>query len=72
MTSLSFHVDIKIFPTTNHFIVFFQGGKCPKLPRGAVGTCVEACGLNGRCPKGELCCSNGCGHTCQKAVFGGY
>ena len=40
---------------------------CPKLEPFAIGTCGEACQEEG-CPEGELCCSNGCGHTCQKGV----
>ena len=44
------------------------GGRCPAPPR--FGTCVEACGRDGGCKAGQLCCSNGCGHTCQDAIFG--
>ncbi|XP_078344082.1 WAP four-disulfide core domain protein 18-like [Oculina patagonica] len=39
--------------------------KCPKLKPGTVGFCVEACSGDNDCPAGYLCCSNGCGHTCQ-------
>lgn len=45
-------------------------GRCPSLLPGVFGTCVEACGLDGGCKPGFLCCSNGCGHTCQRAVIG--
>ncbi|KAG6930115.1 WAP four-disulfide core domain 18, partial [Chelydra serpentina] len=41
---------------------------CPK-PSGA-GHCAELCGSDGSCPKGEKCCSNGCGHQCMR-VSGG-
>jgi len=43
-------------------------GECPALPPGTIGTCVEACSSDDICPDGQLCCSNGCGHTCQDAV----
>ncbi|KAL9958936.1 hypothetical protein ACROYT_G036013 [Oculina patagonica] len=42
--------------------------KCPKLKPGTVGFCVEACSGDNDCPAGYLCCSNGCGHTCQPAI----
>lgn len=35
---------------------------CP--PALGPGICVELC-TPGGCPGGQLCCSNGCGHTCQ-------
>lgn len=38
---------------------------CPVLSMGTFGICVEAC-TRGGCPEGQLCCSNGCGHICQK------
>ncbi|KAL3869868.1 hypothetical protein ACJMK2_042495 [Sinanodonta woodiana] len=36
---------------------------CPG-PSG-VGICVEECSSDADCPAGQMCCSNGCGHTCQ-------
>ncbi|XP_078613789.1 WAP four-disulfide core domain protein 18-like [Branchiostoma floridae x Branchiostoma japonicum] len=44
-------------------------GQCPEVTPGQVGTCVEACNNDSSCATGQLCCSNGCGHTCQEAVF---
>ncbi|XP_019620393.1 PREDICTED: WAP four-disulfide core domain protein 18-like [Branchiostoma belcheri] len=44
-------------------------GQCPEVTPGQVGTCVEACSNDSSCTTGQLCCSNGCGHTCQDAVF---
>ena len=41
--------------------------QCPDVPPGAIGSCVVAC-AEGGCPTGQLCCSNGCGRTCQAAV----
>ncbi|XP_064631971.1 BPTI/Kunitz domain-containing protein-like [Lineus longissimus] len=38
--------------------------KCPAVPTGTFGICVELCPSSG-CPDGTMCCSNGCGHTCQ-------
>ncbi|KAK3088649.1 hypothetical protein FSP39_021894 [Pinctada imbricata] len=41
---------------------------CPPVTPGMMGTCVEECSTNSQCPKGTMCCSNGCGHTCQVPV----
>ena len=41
-------------------------GVCPDLPTGVLGTCVEMCSSDAGCDPGLKCCSNGCGHTCQK------
>uniref|UniRef100_A0A3Q2FVY9 WAP domain-containing protein n=1 Tax=Cyprinodon variegatus TaxID=28743 RepID=A0A3Q2FVY9_CYPVA len=46
----------------------FAGGSasnpaCPNTD-GKVGACVELCSSDSDCPTGEICCSNGCGHTC--------
>ena len=30
-----------------------------------MGICVEACSRHTDCSADELCCSTGCGHTCQ-------
>uniref|UniRef100_A0A9L0JTR1 WAP domain-containing protein n=1 Tax=Equus asinus TaxID=9793 RepID=A0A9L0JTR1_EQUAS len=30
--------------------------------------CAELCSGDGSCPRGQKCCSNGCGHSCQIAV----
>ncbi|XP_078584278.1 uncharacterized protein LOC144866627 [Branchiostoma floridae x Branchiostoma japonicum] len=43
-------------------------GRCPDV--NGPGLCVEMCGDDSDCRPGQLCCSNGCGHTCQDAVFG--
>jgi len=42
---------------------------CPE-PMG-FGMCVEMCMSDEDCGIGEMCCSNGCGHTCQKAICEG-
>ncbi|XP_016283338.1 WAP four-disulfide core domain protein 3 [Monodelphis domestica] len=41
-------------------------GLCPKdlLP------CKELCYGDDSCPRGEKCCSTGCGHTCQGKIEG--
>lgn len=46
-----------------------NSGKCPEVPKGTVGICAEMCSGDDSCPKGMKCCSNGCGHVCQYAVF---
>uniref|UniRef100_A0A8C4LYQ8 WAP domain-containing protein n=1 Tax=Equus asinus TaxID=9793 RepID=A0A8C4LYQ8_EQUAS len=42
-------------------------GTCPKLPPGTVGYCADLC-RDWSCPRGQKCCSNSCGCTCQTAV----
>ena len=41
---------------------------CPLLPPDVAGICVEECSSDDDCSAGELCCSNGCGHTCVPGV----
>ena len=43
-------------------------GMCPVLEPGFIGACVELCQDDLNCPGMRKCCSNGCGHTCQKPV----
>ena len=38
---------------------------CPELSDDVIGACVEDCNS---CSSDELCCSNGCGHTCMTPV----
>ena len=40
--------------------------ECPPLGSDTVGICVEECSGDGDCPVDLICCSNGCGHTCQQ------
>ncbi|XP_035677725.1 collagen alpha-1(XII) chain-like [Branchiostoma floridae] len=44
-------------------------GQCPDVT-GQVGICMEMCSNDSDCRAGQLCCSNGCGHTCQDPDFG--
>ncbi|XP_052614161.1 WAP four-disulfide core domain protein 18-like [Peromyscus californicus insignis] len=44
-------------------------GACPVLPPNTFGTCDERCTGDESCPEKMKCCSNGCGHACQPAVF---
>ena len=37
---------------------------CPPVDDDMAGTCDERCTNSSDCSAGELCCSNGCGHTC--------
>ncbi len=41
--------------------------QCP-LPMGETqfGVCVQECSSDRNCSAGMLCCSNGCGNTCQR------
>ncbi|XP_014393258.1 PREDICTED: WAP four-disulfide core domain protein 18-like [Myotis brandtii] len=43
-------------------------GLCPKLPKDAIGLCVEKCSGDDSCPGEMKCCSNGCGHVCKRAI----
>uniref|UniRef100_A0A8C6EWS0 WAP domain-containing protein n=1 Tax=Marmota marmota marmota TaxID=9994 RepID=A0A8C6EWS0_MARMA len=63
-------VLVGFVPKTPLFISELQHyGECPEVPEGVYGLCVERCTGDGSCPRGMKCCSNGCGHTCQDAVF---
>uniref|UniRef100_A0A452HDY4 WAP domain-containing protein n=1 Tax=Gopherus agassizii TaxID=38772 RepID=A0A452HDY4_9SAUR len=44
-------------------------GLCPE-PQGK-GICVERCREDEECPRGQKCCSNGCGHVCTSPIFAG-
>lgn len=46
-------------------------GECPPLGADSVGICVEECSFDIDCPLGLICCSNGCGHTCQRRYIPG-
>ena len=41
-----------------------KDGKCPVVPSNSGGICVQECYEDIDCPNIQLCCSNGCGHTC--------
>lgn len=45
-------------------------GSCPKVRPGQVGACVDLCNDDKDCPGEHKCCSNGCGHSCQKPSTG--
>ncbi|XP_072015538.1 uncharacterized protein [Amphiura filiformis] len=36
---------------------------CPST-EGMFGICIEECSINSDCTGEQICCSNGCGHTC--------
>jgi len=41
-------------------------GQCPRPRPGTGGICVNLCSCDDDCKRDLKCCSNGCGHTCQK------
>lgn len=40
---------------------------CPVVG-DAIGTCEEACAGDDECSSSQLCCSNGCGHSCAETT----
>ncbi|XP_078681744.1 uncharacterized protein LOC144916492 [Branchiostoma floridae x Branchiostoma belcheri] len=54
---------------TDRWAVCCPTGRCPVVTEDQLGVCVEACRDDSDCDMGKLCCSNGCGHTCQDPVF---
>jgi len=57
-----------LFNMSNSTHVYFKGcvDICPP-PKGA-GACAEMCGTG--CMNGQMCCSNGCGHSCMDPITG--
>uniref|UniRef100_A0A8C0GMS2 WAP domain-containing protein n=1 Tax=Chelonoidis abingdonii TaxID=106734 RepID=A0A8C0GMS2_CHEAB len=45
------------------FCVPERAGICPTLQRP--GLCVEKCSRDAQCPRGQKCCSTGCGRICM-------
>ncbi|EFA83520.1 hypothetical protein PPL_02585 [Heterostelium album PN500] len=44
--------------------------KCPRMNDPTqYGTCADTCSEIEECSNGELCCSNGYGHSCMKGVL---
>ena len=43
---------------------------CPVVPDDQVGSCTENCDSDESCPGEQMCCSNGCGHSCVMPVPG--
>ena len=40
---------------------------CPVFADG-IGTCEESCTTDDNCSSSQLCCSNGCGHSCAETT----
>ena len=58
------HLPAALLPNTQHYDPPLT---CPNST-GLIGSCVESCSQNTSCSDGQLCCSNGCGHTCVNGV----
>ena len=56
-----------------NILLYFSdlSGECPPIADNSVGTCVEECSTDKDCFMGLICCSNGCGHTCQRKYVPG-
>ncbi|XP_006811183.1 uncharacterized protein LOC102804263 [Saccoglossus kowalevskii] len=39
-------------------------GSCPKVSTDSIGVCMDSCSCHSQCKEGQMCCFNGCGHTC--------
>nr|XP_022286474.1 uncharacterized protein LOC111099477 [Crassostrea virginica] len=63
--------NIYKLPVDDYFV--FRGeskeGMCSVPARNSSATCVETCQMDSNCTGTQKCCFNGCGHTCQEAVY---
>ena len=41
---------------------------CPNVT-GLIGQCYEGCSSDVNCTDDQLCCFNGCGHSCMDPVI---
>lgn len=57
-----YHISLSLTATPQYHL------SCPHLDDDTVGTCAEECTSDDDCSSGQLCCSNGCGHTCIEAT----
>ena len=57
--------DISVILLTRLNVLYLTG-HCPYLCPNTGGICVEECSNDGDCADDLMCCSNGCGHTCQQ------
>ncbi|XP_077983615.1 uncharacterized protein LOC144438460 [Glandiceps talaboti] len=46
-----------------------KAGKCPAVPEGTYGICIQDCSNDEECDGDKKCCSNGCGHVCSEPDF---
>uniref|UniRef100_K1Q7S9 Anosmin-1 n=1 Tax=Magallana gigas TaxID=29159 RepID=K1Q7S9_MAGGI len=62
---------IHLLPVDDYFM--FRGelkdGMCPVPERNSSAICLEECHVDSNCTGAQKCCFNGCGHTCQEAVY---
>ena len=58
---------ITVGATTTPARVIPTGPQCPAVQPGMMGHCAEMC--NNCEARGQLCCSNGCGHVCKDPVY---
>eukprot|EP00105_Crassostrea_gigas_P031038 XP_011453603.1 PREDICTED: uncharacterized protein LOC105346629 isoform X2 [Crassostrea gigas] len=62
---------IHLLPVDDYFM--FRGelkdGMCPVPERNSSAICLEECHVDSNCTGAKKCCFNGCGHTCQEAVY---
>ncbi|XP_065925757.1 uncharacterized protein [Magallana gigas] len=62
---------IHLLPVDNYFMFRgeLKGGMCPVPERNSSAICLEECHMDSNCTGTQKCCFNGCGHTCQEAVY---
>ncbi|XP_078312417.1 uncharacterized protein LOC111099477 isoform X4 [Crassostrea virginica] len=58
-------------PVDDYFVFIGESkeGMCPVPAKNSSATCVETCQMDSNCTGTQKCCFNGCGHTCQEAVY---
>ena len=62
ITSQWYTDDISVILMT----LLYLTGHCPYVCPSTVSICVDECSSDGDCTDGSLCCSHGCGHSCQQ------
>ncbi|XP_052706562.1 uncharacterized protein LOC128182012 isoform X2 [Crassostrea angulata] len=62
---------IHLLPVDDYFMFRgeLKGGMCPVPERNSSAICLEECHMDSNCTGTQKCCFNGCGHTCQEAVY---
>ncbi len=60
---------VMIIVSINIKSTYVSASQCPQIPPDTVGICVEECSNDSDCDGDQMCCSNGCGHTCMSPTL---